>query len=71
MNSILSGSLLILIGVLVMLGATLNWRIISRSKKLLSILFGDTAARVIYFVVGVWMFIMGVGRLIGANWLRL
>ena len=54
-----------------MLGATLNWRIISRSKKLLSILFGDTAARVIYFVVGVWMFIMGVGRLIGANWLRL
>jgi uncharacterized membrane protein YuzA (DUF378 family) len=71
MSSTVSGFVLVAIGILAMLGAALNWRIISRSRKLFNMLFGDTVARVIYFIVGVWLFIMGVGRLIGANWLRL
>ncbi len=71
MNSTIAGSILILIGILAMLGAVLNWRLITRPGKLFNMLLGDTAARVIYFIVGVLLFILGVGRLIGANWLKL
>lgn len=52
-----------------MVGAALNWGIVSRPGKLLNRIFGDTTARIIYFVSGVFLFVIGVGRLIGANWL--
>jgi hypothetical protein len=63
------GVLLLLIGVLTMIGAALNWRIVSHSGKLLNILLGDRAARTIAFIVGALTFIVGIGELIGANWL--
>ena len=69
MNETMSGSIFIAIGVLTMVGAALNWGIVSRSGKLLNLLFGDSLARVIYFVAGVFLFIVGIGKLIGANWL--
>jgi hypothetical protein len=62
---------MIAIGVLVMLGAALNWRFVTRPRKLFNLLLGDTAARVIYFVAGIFLFIMGIEVLIGANWFRL
>ncbi len=71
MNSTVSGILLIVFGLLAMIGSALNWRFINRSRKLINILFGETVARIVYFVVGVLVFILGVGRLIGVNWLRL
>ncbi len=71
MSSTVSGILLILIGILSMLGAVLNWRLITRPRKLFNMMFGDTVARVIYFMVGIVLFIMGVGRLIGAHWFGL
>lgn len=54
--------------ILIMVGAALNWGIVSRPGKLLNRIFGDTAARVIYFIAGIFLFVMGVGRLIGINW---
>ena len=63
------GIILILIGVLTMFGAALNWRIVSHSGKLLNILVGDRAARAIAFIVGALTFVIGIGELIGANWL--
>jgi len=63
-----SGIILILIGVLAMLGAVFNWWIITRSRRLFNLLLGDTAARVIYFAAGVFLFIRGAGLLIGKNW---
>ena len=63
------GILLLLIGVLAMIGSALNWRIVTRSGKLVNRLFGDTAARVIYFIAGFVLFIMGIGFLIGAKWI--
>ena len=71
MNSTVSGILLIVFGLLAMIGSALKWRFINRSRKLINILFGETVARIVYFVVGVLVFILGVGRLIGVNWLRL
>jgi hypothetical protein len=71
MNSTVSGVLFIVIGLLAMIGAALNWRFISRSRKLINLFFGETVARIIYFVAGVFLFIVGIGRLIGVNWLRL
>jgi hypothetical protein len=71
MNSVVGGIILIVFGVLAMIGAALNWRFISRSRKLLNLVFGETVARIIYFVAGVLLFIVGIERLIGANWLKL
>ena len=71
MNSTLVGVLLIAVGILTMLGAAFNWRIVTRGRRLFNFLFGDTVARIIYFVAGLFIFIMGIGRLIGVNWFKL
>jgi hypothetical protein len=62
------GLIFIAIGVLTMVGAALNWRIVSHSGKLLNRILGDNVARVIYFAAGIFLLVVGVGRLIGANW---
>ncbi len=51
-----------------MLGSAMNWRIVTRSGKFLNMLLGDTVARVIYFVLGLMIFVMGLNQLLGANW---
>ena len=68
MNPTATALIFLGIGVLIMVGAALNWGIVSRPGKLLNRLFGDTVARVIYFAAGIFLFVVGVGRLIGANW---
>jgi hypothetical protein len=68
-NPAVIGLIFLAIGVVIMLGAALNWGIVSRPGKLLNRIFGDTVARVIYFGVGIFLFIVGIGRLIGASWL--
>lgn len=55
-------------GLLAMLGAALNWRIVSRSGKILNMVLGETVARVIYFLVGVFIFVLGLEQFLGANW---
>lgn len=70
MTPTVSGVILIMAGILSMIGFALNWRFLSR-RKLFNFLFGETVSRIIYFIVGVLLFIVGIGRLIGANWLRL
>jgi len=69
MDSTVPGIILIASGTLAMLGAALNWSIVTRSGKLFNRVFGDTTARVIYFVVGVFLFIKGIEFMIGAHWL--
>jgi uncharacterized membrane protein len=69
MTPTISEVVLIVIGVIAMLGAVFNWWIITRSRRLFNLLLGHRAARVIYFIVGVFLFIRGVGFLIGKNWL--
>ena len=64
-----SGIVLIVIGAIAMLGAVFNWWIITRSRRLLNMLLGDKAARVIYFVIGALLFIRGIGQLLGKNWI--
>lgn len=68
MNTATTGLIIAGIGVLTMVGAALDWGIVSRPGKLLNRLLGDTAARIIYFIAGILLFIVGVGRLIGADW---
>lgn len=69
MNSTLTSLLFVAIGVLIMVGAALDWGIVSRPGKLLNRIFGDTVARILYFAAGIFLFVIGIGRLIGANWL--
>lgn len=68
MSSTVAGSILTVLGALAMLGAVLNWKIVTRSGKLLNIALGDMIARVIYFGVGAFLFARGIGIMIGANW---
>jgi len=67
MDTVVPGLILILFGVLAMLGAALNWRIVTRSGKLLNIVLGDKIARVVYFGVGMFLFVRGIAFLLGAN----
>jgi len=67
MGSTVTGYLMIVLGVLVMLGSALNWRIISRSGKLLNMLLGDTVARVVYFLVGLVFVYVGLNQLTGLS----
>jgi len=60
-----SGIVLIVIGLLAILGAALNWRIVNNPGKLFNRLLGDTAARGIYAAVGVVLIVLGAMRLGG------
>ncbi len=71
MSNIAAGVLLILVGLLSILGAALNWGIIMRPGKLLNRLLGEKAVRPIYVVIGIALVILGIGRLIGVHWLKL
>lgn len=64
-----AGLILIPAGILAMLGSALNWRIVTHSGKLFNRLLGDKIARVLYFGVGVFVFVKGIELLIGAHWL--
>lgn len=68
MDTTWTGLIFLAIGILIMVGAALNWGIVTRPGKLLNRIFGDTVARIIYFVAGIFLFVVGIGRLIGANW---
>lgn len=61
-NPTVTGFIFVAIGVLMMAGAALDWGIVSRPGKLLNRIFGDSVARIIF------LFVAGIGRLIGANW---
>ena len=67
MNNTVTGVALILIGLLSILGAALNWAIIMRPGKLFNRLVGEKAARPIYVVIGLVLIALGVGRLIGIH----
>ena len=64
-----TGFVLAVFGALAMLGSALNWRIVTHSGKLFNRLLGDRIARILYFGVGLFVFIKGIELAIGANWL--
>jgi len=65
MSNSVSSSVMIAIGVLALLGAALNWRIVSHSGRMLNRLLGDTIARAIYGAVGLVLIVLGGVRLLG------
>lgn len=69
MSNTISGIIIILIGLLAIIGSALNWRLVTHPRKLFNIVLGDTIARTIYIVVGVLLVVLGVGMMLGTNWL--
>lgn len=65
MNEAVISFVMITIGVVAIIGAALDWRIVSHSGKLLNRIFGDTVARAIYAAVGLVFVILGVFRYLG------
>jgi hypothetical protein len=68
MESTLIGLLFLVLGALVMLGSAFNWGLICHPGKLLPRLLGVPAAQFVSFVVGIYLFVAGIERLIGADW---
>jgi len=64
MNDTLTGFVLIAIGVVAIIGAALNWRIVSHPGRLLNRLLGDTVARAVYGAAGLVLLALGVNRLL-------
>jgi hypothetical protein len=69
MSNTTVGLILALIGVLTMVGAALNWRIVTHPGKLLNIIFGDRIARIIAFLVGLFIFTLAITEILGLNWI--
>ena len=65
MNDTITGVVMIAIGIVAIIGAVLNWRIVSHSGKLLNRIFGDRIARAVYAAVGFMLMILGAGRFVG------
>lgn len=68
MSTTTTGIVLGVFGVLAMLGSALNWRVVTHSGKLFNMILGDKVARIIYFGVGLLVFIKGIELAIGARW---
>lgn len=64
MREITPSIILIIIGFLAVIGAALNWRIVSHSGKVLNRLFGDLIARAIYATTGAILIVLGAIQLI-------
>ena len=69
MTDTIEGIIFILIGLLAIIGTALNWRLVTRPSKLLNLALGDTIARTIYIAAGFVLLVLGVGRIIGMDWL--
>ena len=69
MTNISVGLILAMVGLLSMIGTSLNWRIVTHPGKILNRILGDTVARAIYMIVGVALFVLGMGQVFGLNWL--
>jgi len=64
MREITPNIFLIIIGMLAVVGAALNWRIVSHSGKILNRLIGDLTARAIYAAIGVILIVLGAIQMI-------
>ena len=69
MSETTAGLIVALVGVFAMVGSALNWRFVTHSGKLFNRIFGDRIARGIYFFVGAFLFVLGIGQILGMNWL--
>ncbi len=69
MSDTTAGLIVSVIGVLVMVGSAMNWRVVTHSGKLFNVIFGDRIARIVYFLVGLFLFALGIGQILGMGWL--
>ena len=69
MSETTAGLILALVGVFAMVGSAMNWRLVTRPGKLFNMIFGDRIARIIAFLVGLYIFVLGIGQILGLNWL--
>jgi len=63
-ETVVPGLVLVATGVLTIIGAALDWRIVSHSGKLLNRIFGYMIARAIYGAIGIVLIALGIGRLV-------
>ena len=65
MNFSLESILVIALGLIILLGAVLNWQFILRPERLVNRLMGPTVTRIVYIILGIVLIGLGVGLLTG------
>jgi hypothetical protein len=65
MEQMTSGMIVIGIGVLSILGALLNWRIVVGSGKLIPRLLGPAGAKIFMIIVGLACIVLGISLMLG------
>jgi uncharacterized membrane protein YuzA (DUF378 family) len=65
MNFSLESILAIALGLIILLGAVLNWQFILRPERLVNRLMGPVLTRIVYIIVGIVLMGLGVGLMTG------
>jgi len=65
MNFSIEAILAIVLGLVVLLGAILNWQFILRPDRLLNRLMGPVVTRIVTFIVGLILLGLGIGLMLG------
>lgn len=65
MNFGLESILAIALGLIIFLGAVLNWPFILRPERLVNRLMGPVLTRIVYIIVGMALMGLGVGLMTG------
>jgi len=65
MNFSIEAILAIILGLVVLLGAILNWQFILRPDRLLNRLMGPIVTRIVTFIVGLILVGLGIGLMLG------
>ena len=65
MNQIIPGVVVVLAGIITILGALLNWRIVMNPGKLIPRLLGPKISQVVFVIVGIVLIGLGIGLILG------
>ncbi len=65
MNFSIESILAVALGLIILLGAILNWQFILRPERLVNRLMGPILTRIIYIIVGIVLMGLGVGLMLG------
>ncbi|GEM_PF-4826590 len=65
MNFSIESILAVALGLIILLGAILNWQFILRPERLVNRLMGAILTRIIYIIVGIVLMGLGVGLMLG------
>jgi threonine/homoserine/homoserine lactone efflux protein len=65
MNFSIEAILAVVLGLVILLGAILNWQFILRPDRLVNRLMGPVVTRIVVFIIGLILLGLGIGLILG------